>query len=160
MSEPRDSTSVSIDLKASVFRSVPSPFHHMINTIRPKGGPATSTVYLTESSEHPLYVDYFTQGDKANKVLCVEAVRWLRDIPEINRLTVVIRMSDEDRQVRLNREEVERFIGISFPRMAAMPEEWEGFLRKFDHRVGRALFVKRFQSARPIKFPSSSPIPH
>ncbi len=139
-------TTLHEDLQAAVLRSIPSPFHHMTGVIVPNPstvGRCTANVVLRENNEHPLYVDYFLFNDKINKVLCIEAVRWMRDLPEIDTIAVEIQMADGFHDVSVKRIDAEKDGGF----MEWDELEWDRFLEHWDNRVARAIWVKKFSTS-------------
>lgn len=125
------------DVEYVVLRSISTIF---IESIQAEDGRAS--VYLRENDVFP---DYYLAGDKLNKILAIESVRWLRDLPALEYLTVSVNAFGKTFAVGLDRIEVEQYLGD----LAAMhPDEsldlWRRCMAELEHGHERAAFVERF----------------
>lgn len=89
--------------------------------------------------------DYYESGDKANKILAVESVRILREVPDLDRLKVTVPRDGKSQTLDVTRAQVEAFYKISLSDLAANPSSWrESFIQPYDNKQSRADFVKKF----------------
>lgn len=89
--------------------------------------------------------DYFENGDKANKVFAIDAVRIFRDLPTVNRLILKVPREGSVQTLDVTRTQVEQHYEISLSDLASNPSRWrEGFIQPFDNKKSRADFAERF----------------
>lgn len=89
--------------------------------------------------------DYFENGDKANKVFAIDAVRVFRDLPTIQRLIFKVPRAGSIQTLDVTRSQVEQHYEISLSDLATNPSNWrEGFIQPFDNKKSRADFAERF----------------
>lgn len=95
------------ELERVVTRSVSSAFHESISI-----DGSSATVAFKQNDSDPLYQDYFTTGDKQNKILAIETTRWFRDLPGLQTLRVTV-PGETETSLALDREAVRAIAGRS-----------------------------------------------
>jgi hypothetical protein len=89
--------------------------------------------------------DYFTSGDKANKVFAIESARLFRDLPSLQRLIFAIPNNGVLWVLDISRSDIESYYELRFSAMSGDPSVWRSqFLRNYDTEQSRADFVKFF----------------
>lgn len=93
--------------------------------------------------------DYFTTGDKANKVFAIDSCRMLRNNPDVQHITIRLPMPDGMRVLSVSRKEIEDYYGVNFSAMKDNMDLWrESFSYVYDNKESRQRFVNRFVELR------------
>lgn len=131
-------------LRRLVSKSVSTAFHSSIAV--GGGGNREAVVILAENHDVENGKDYFRTGDRTNKIIAIEAPRWLRDMPQLQHLR--LRVPDGKggvREVQLDRARVEEYLGDPLEVYRNDLAKWrEEFLPKHDNKESRIKFVETF----------------
>lgn len=93
---------------------------------------------------------YFETGDKRNKLLAIEVVRWFRDLPWMDYLVLTIPGVET---IGIRREDVAWLIDKPIPgeipleKLAEDPAMWKRFLEYFDNPIRRGGLALAFRGA-------------
>lgn len=131
------------EVEAVVTRSVSSAFHESIEV-----DGRSATVVFRKNNSDDVYIDYFTTGDKTNKVLAIESARWFRDLPSLERLTLTVPAETGSITVELDRLTVERYYNVDFDELRADEslDSWRAQISEpHNNKEPRAEFVRRFR---------------
>lgn len=129
-----------------VRQSVSSSF---IKKVQVKG--QTLEVQLKEASESdPIFATYYSSGDKRNKILAIESIRWLVKLPGIDKVDLTITADGETSNIVMPRSEVESYVGASLASYSdgegSINDKWRNeFLPVHDTKSGRMAIVERFR---------------
>lgn len=93
--------------------------------------------------------NYFTTGDKANKVFAIDSCRLLRNNPDLKHISIWLPMPDGMRVMSVSRKEIEDYYGVDFAAMKDNMDLWrESFVLVYDNKESRQRFVDRFVEVR------------
>ncbi|MCB0712120.1 MAG: hypothetical protein KDD67_07305 [Ignavibacteriae bacterium] len=131
-------------LREIVSKSISSAFHASI--VVGGSGNKEAVVILQENHEIENGKDYYSTGDRTNKIIAIEAPRWLRDMPALQHLRLKVPDGKGDfHEVQLDRDRVEQYLGGSLEVYRNDADKWrEEFLSKYDNKESRAKFVETF----------------
>ncbi|MGE0086532.1 MAG: hypothetical protein AB7S75_19160 [Desulfococcaceae bacterium] len=89
--------------------------------------------------------EYFTTGDKINKIFAIESARLFRDVDDLTVLEMTIPLKEGTRKMSIMREQIEVFYKVKFAPMKGDLNAWRmQFLKPYDNKQARADFCKKF----------------
>lgn len=96
------------------------------------------------------YPDYYSSGDKRNKLLAIEPIRWMVKLPGLEKVRLTIKADGRTSRVVMSRREVEDFVGSSLNSFSdgagSINDTWRtDFLTKYDNKESREQIVQQFQ---------------
>lgn len=93
--------------------------------------------------ENPKFPDYYTTGDKINKIFAIESARLFRKVPSMKTLGVQIVSAGKDYRMTISRKQIETWYSLNFANMSI--EDWRNkFVQKYDNKKLRSIFSKKF----------------
>lgn len=89
--------------------------------------------------------EYFTTGDKINKIFAIESVRLFRDVPELVILKITIPTHDKKYNLSVSDELLNSFYNININDLRQNPQNWKSyFLDNNDTKDKRRAFSLKF----------------
>lgn len=121
------------ELDAAVRAMVPSSLIKSVKLSKDK-----ATVILKENPDFP---DYFTSGDKMNKIFAIGSVRMFRDLPGLQELHLEIPDGGKTRTLHITRNDLIKHYGADPATFTG--DAWRNdFLRNYDNESSRVDFAK------------------
>ena len=143
---PASPPPTSSDAKKIVSLSVSSTFIKSV-IVNEK----TLQVHLKESnSQDPIFATYYNTGDKRNKLLAIESIRWMVKMPGIDKVDLTIDADGRVSHVVIPRDEIETYLGTNLSSYSdgegSINDKWRiEFGRTHDSKKGRLAIVQKFQ---------------
>lgn len=87
--------------------------------------------------------DYYTSGDKINKIMAVESARLFRSVAGLKELKINLPSEGKSYTLDLTQQQAQDHYGLDFSNMSL--DQWQSdFLPKFDSKEARASFAQKF----------------